>query len=276
MSDSNKQVRAGFWNCVGAVSVVVVLSIDAGSAFLMPRSALGADTATPRTIRFFRSDPVVPDFSFTDTSVRMVLLLIAQKGKLEEMSFDKSVEDKLISVDFQGLKLSEVFDRVLQQTGLQAQRINRWHLIVGTPAALADMNRVTEERLLGDINKKTSSFGGDSRQVAEAKEELASFYLRLGKLTEARKLDSEYRSRCYPVCPNCRSNARVVPIRYGLLPPEPLEWEEEGKCVGEFERGGCSVSADSPDWSCNNCYFTWLESKRPKCQRLGRPQRRRQ
>ena len=55
-----------------------------------------------------------------------------------------------------------------------------------------------------------------------------------------------------PECPKCGSE-HVLPIAYGLPGPEMMEDVRRG----EIELGGCVISGNDPQWSCQACGWRW-------------------
>ncbi|BDY12159.1 hypothetical protein [Hydrogenimonas cancrithermarum] len=53
-----------------------------------------------------------------------------------------------------------------------------------------------------------------------------------------------------PRCKNCRTNKRVIPIRYSHEITESLLEKERN---GELKIGGSSRSVDAPNWFCTRC-----------------------
>ena len=56
------------------------------------------------------------------------------------------------------------------------------------------------------------------------------------------------------VCPKCNSN-NITSLLWGL-PNFSAELEKK-IAKGEVELRGCSVSGDSKNFRCNNCYYEW-------------------
>ena len=57
-------------------------------------------------------------------------------------------------------------------------------------------------------------------------------------------------------CPQCGSN-RVVRIVYGLPGPELMHKAQAGEVV----LGGCCITANDPQWQCQDCRHRWRSTK---------------
>jgi len=56
-----------------------------------------------------------------------------------------------------------------------------------------------------------------------------------------------------PTCPNCKSSRPVIPIAYGMPPPDIMEKATKGKVV----IGGCCLFGNDPNWYCKKCEKEW-------------------
>lgn len=64
----------------------------------------------------------------------------------------------------------------------------------------------------------------------------------------------------YPLCPHCRNKSQVMPIRYGLPPPD-INPERYPVVLG-----GCAPSSEERDWFCKKCkgaFYPYTTKKIP-------------
>ena len=59
-------------------------------------------------------------------------------------------------------------------------------------------------------------------------------------------------------CPRC-GGTHILPILYGLLAEPGEQRVRDGKAVS----GGCEISREHPDWSCQTCAHRWYDATDP-------------